>query len=264
MSDIAAVDRINQPAMRQAVLEYAAIAREGLNAAERAALDGVIGRVRGKRILDLGVGAGRTVAGLRAISAQYTGVDYAPEMVAYCQNAYPGVPFHHVDARALPFDAAAFDLVVFACNGISMVDHPGRLAILAQIRRVLAPGGVFIFSTCNRNSPQFGAGFQLPAFQWSCNPARLFARSLRFVRDTSQRLRNRRRLKPQELITSDYALINDTYHNYGVMLYYISLQQQLRQLADAGFHGAHKAYDLAGRAATHASTDSTLTFAVEV
>lgn len=263
MSDSPQVDLINQPAMRSAVQDYADLVPEGLNAAERAALEVVRDRMQGKRILDLGVGAGRTVAALTALSPEYVGVDYAPEMVAHCRAAFPGVRFEQADARALPFADASFDLVVFSCNGISMVDHRGRLAILAEVRRLLAPDGVLLFSTCNRNSPEFESGFRYPAFSWSWNPAKCAARVLRFGRDTLLRLRNRRRFKPQEVVTSDYAIVNDIYHHYGVMLYFISLEQQLKQLALAGFRRSVTAFDLTGRIATAASRDVTLTFVTQ-
>ena len=219
-------------------------------------------QIRGGRILDLGMGAGRTVPELMAISPHYTGIDYAPEMVTYCQARFPGLSFQHADARSLPFENGQFDLVMFSCNGISMVDHAGRLAILREIRRVLAPDGVFIFSTCNRNSPECRSGFRFPKFEGSWNPLKVAVRSLRFGRDTGLRLRNRKRLKPQEVATDDYAIINDIYHHYGVMLYFISPVAQRRQLREQGFASVVDAFDLSGQRATDDSHDVTLTFVV--
>jgi SAM-dependent methyltransferase len=258
------MDSLNTRTMRGAVQEYADLVYEGLNSAERAALAAVIGEVRGKRILDLGVGAGRTVNGLREISTDYVGIDYVPEMAEHCRKQFPGVRFEHADARALLFADGEFQLVFFSCNGISMVDHAGRLAILSEVRRVLGTGGVFIFSTCNRNSPEFESGFRFPVFERTMNPLKVAVRSLRFARDTLIRLRNRLRFRRRESFEQDYAIINDIYHQYGVMLYFVTLEKQLEQLRRSGFSTRIQAYSLNGSPASEHTRDVTLTFVARV
>ena len=58
------------------------------------------------------------------------------------------------DVRTLPEIAdASFDLAVFSYNGLDGLSHGERLLALAEIRRVLAPGGHFIFSAHNRLAP---------------------------------------------------------------------------------------------------------------
>ena len=54
-----------------------------------------------KRILDLGVGAGRTTPYLLEISKNYIGIDFSPAMIAACQARYPTVEFAVGDARDL-------------------------------------------------------------------------------------------------------------------------------------------------------------------
>ena len=146
MSTGAAIDAINRSTMSTVVADYGW--RDDLHQSERAALDTILERVKGRRILDLGVGAGRTVKGLREVSADYVGVDYVQEMVDYCRARFPDVRFEQGDARSMPqFADGSFDLVVFSCNGICMVDHAGRLRILSEVRRLLAPG-----ASCGRSS----------------------------------------------------------------------------------------------------------------
>jgi SAM-dependent methyltransferase len=254
-----AIDILKQKTIRDSVSEYHAIVAEGLNAQERAALDAVAGLIRGCRILDIGVGAGRTVRPLRAISEDYVGVDYVPEMVEHCRRQFPGVRFEQADARELKaFAPGSFDLVFFSCNGISMVDHAGRLAILGEIHRVLAPQGVFIFSTCNRNSPQYEAVFRFPDFQHTRNPAKLLVRVARLATQSLQRVANRLRYRRHEVRTGEYALINDVCHNYQTMLYFIAMPEQLGQLARAGFADGVQAFDLQGRKANAQCRDGTV------
>lgn len=259
-----AVDAINQRTMRSAVLEYSAIVGEDLNAQERAALGSVIEEISGKRILDIGIGAGRTVTALRAISADYVGVDYVQEMVDHCSSRFPGARFERVDARSMKqFHDAAFDLVCFFCNGISMVDHDGRLAILREVRRVLAPQGVFIFSTCNRNSPQYEAVFRFPEFQWARNPVKLMVRSARFLAQSIYRVVNRLRYRTHEVRIADYAIINDVCHHYRTMLYFTTAEDQIRQLRSVGFDCEIKIYDLSGELVVGQTRDGTVTFVVK-
>lgn len=265
MSQIArnSVDEINQRTMSRVVLEYDAIVHEGLSELEAGCIESVASAVRGKRILDIGIGAGRTVAPLRAYSQDYVGVDYTREMVEHCQRRYPGVRFVHADARSMHMlEDAGFDLVFFSCNGISMVDHPGRLAILGEVRRVLAPDGIFIFSTCNRQSPLHRSAFIWPRFQSTANPAKLLVRTGRFIGESAFRAMNRLSHIRHEIKCEEYAVINDECHHYRTMLYFISPEQQVKQLRTAGFEGPIAMFAESGKPADHSNADGTLGFVV--
>jgi SAM-dependent methyltransferase len=182
-------------------------------------------------------------------------------MVAHCRRQYPGVRFAQVDARSMSaFADNSFDLVVFSCNGIIMVDHPGRLAILSEVRRILSPDGVFIFSTCNRQSRQYKAKFRLPDFQATGNPVKLAVRSARFLAQTGFRALNRLMHLKHEIRCDEYAVINDVCHHYQTMLYFIDPERQTQQLKAAGFLGDIRMYDLAGKASDRTSTDGTIAF----
>lgn len=247
------IDRINLRTMRSAAV-VAHYARPGQARAdellphERAALDEVREAVRGGTLLDIGVGGGRTVQALREVSTDYLGIDYSEEMVAASRARYPEVRFEHADARQMAGIAdASIDLAVFSCNGISMVGHDDRLAIMREVHRVLKPRGVFLFTTYNRNSPEARTRFRFPDFEASPNPARLLVRGVRHLRDTAISVVQRLQHIRHEIHTPEYAVLNDRCHNYGVMLYYITLAQQRRQLAAAGFDAGALAYDCTGR-----------------
>ena len=231
---------------------------EGLFPAEQAALSRVALAARGRPILDIGVGAGRTVQGLLQVSTDYLGVDISKEMIAACRQRFPGVAFQLADARALTNVAdASVHLVMFSCSGIGMVSHADRLLILREVHRVLEPSGVFLFSTHNQNSADHAAGFNLPEFSFTPHPLRLLARTIRFSRLTLLRMYRRARFRKHELRTSEYSLINDQCHDYGVMLYYISLANQRRQLESMGFEKNAEAYDGSGRRLTGDTHENT-------
>ncbi len=241
------IDRINLHTMRlpQVVAQYAR--GDELLPHERAALDAIASEVRGGAILDIGVGAGRTVQALTALSANYLGIDYSQEMVAASQARYPKHRFEHADARDLrSIPDGSIDLAVFSCNGISMVGHEDRLAIMREVHRVLKPGGVFLFTTYNRNSPEASARFYFPDFEFSLNPARLAVRCVRHIKNTLVSVVQRLKHIRHEIHADEYAVINDKCHHYGVMLYYITLAKQRQQLKDAGFAAHAMAYDCTG------------------
>ena len=121
-----------------------------LFASEKVILSRMANEVRGRRILDLGVGGGRTNPHLLELTADYLGVDDSPELIAACQAKFPGVRFEQGDARALEIlGEGTFDPVFFSFNGIDHFSHPERQQILAQVMHVLKPGGLFWFSSHN-------------------------------------------------------------------------------------------------------------------
>src|SRR5580704_12997780 len=146
---------------------------------ERAALGHVAAAAKDQPILDLGVGGGRTVPLLRAISRDYTAIDYTPELVEACKARYPDVHVLHGDARDLSrFAERSFQLAVFSFNGIDAVNSDDRITILREVHRVLRPGGVFVFSAHNREGPGPREGFTF-GVNLTRNPLELAARLVR-------------------------------------------------------------------------------------
>ena len=243
--------------MRSSVSCY--IRKDTLNDAELAAFKH-IGDIEGTPILDLGVGGGRTVTALRNFSENYTGLDYVEEMVEECKQKFPGVCFEEGDARDLSrYADNYFSTVVFSMNGISMVDHQGRMEILSEVHRVLSPGGTFLFSTYNQNNKAYRTLFQLPEFNRTKNPIRLGARVLKYSGKLCLMAYNRYRFKKFEFHSDEYSIVNDKCHHYATMLYYISKTRQLEQLDSVGFDKSRvSAYDLSGQKIVHDTVDDSL------
>jgi ubiquinone/menaquinone biosynthesis C-methylase UbiE len=238
------VDALNRQTMRDSVKHYSLNAE--LTKSEAAALSTVT-NVKDKPILDLGVGAGRTVNALREISEDYVGIDYVADMVGECRRKYPGVRFEQGDARNLTkFHDNSFHMVMFSKNGISMVNHEGRIEILKEVFRVLAPGGAFLFSTYNRDFEGHMKFFRFPKFHYSYNPLKFGVRALKYGFNVFLALGNRLRFKRLEIHTEEYSLVNDRCHNYATMLYYITHPHQLQQLIAAGFESDVLAFDALG------------------
>jgi len=93
--------------------------------------------LKGKAILDIGVGAGRTTPFfLEREPRRYVGVDFATNMLEHCRTHFPGTDFRFADARELTdFTDGEFDFVMFSWSGIDCVNHEDRLRVLAEVRQ---------------------------------------------------------------------------------------------------------------------------------
>ena len=112
--------------------------------------------VRGSPVLDIGVGAGRTLSLLCLITSNYRAIDYSPALVERCSRAFPGRDVTVGDARDLSrFERDHFGLVLFSYNGLDSVCHEDRQVVLEEVASVLRPGGFFVYSTANKEGPWF-------------------------------------------------------------------------------------------------------------
>jgi ubiquinone/menaquinone biosynthesis C-methylase UbiE len=113
---------------------------------ERPASLALLGDVSGQRVLDAGCGAGAHAAELVRRGASVTGLDKSAGLLAIArQRLGDSVPLHQGDlAEPLPFPSASFEAIL-----ASLVVHYLKDwgPMLAEFRRVLAPGGRLVIST---------------------------------------------------------------------------------------------------------------------
>jgi SAM-dependent methyltransferase len=119
--------------------------------------------------LEIGCGTG-AVSRYAATELQLdaTGVDIDPEQIAVAEHnasAISNIRFLEADAARLPFEDGRFDIVL----SFMATHHITELAsALAEIKRVLKPGGYFVYSDIFLPGPiafmgsVFGHGYHLP------------------------------------------------------------------------------------------------------
>jgi SAM-dependent methyltransferase len=117
---------------------------------ERRVLERYADRIAAGEILDIGVGAGRTLPELTLMSRGYTAIDYAPRMIEHCRERFPTARLFCCDMQEMGiFAGGTFDVVCALLNALGDLPDEGRRRALAEIHRVLRPDGLFIFSAHN-------------------------------------------------------------------------------------------------------------------
>ena len=135
---------------------FMALLRTAVNPPRVAYFDAVLtqhapGAREALQVLDVGCGGGLLSEAFAERGFHVTGIDASARSLAAARAhaAHSGLAIDYRDGRAeaLPFDDASFD-VVACCDMLEHVDDID--AVIAEIARVLKPGGVFLFDTINR------------------------------------------------------------------------------------------------------------------
>jgi ubiquinone/menaquinone biosynthesis C-methylase UbiE len=113
----------------------------------------------GERVVDVACGTGvvtRLAAREVGASGSVCGVDVAPDMIDVARSTPvsggPAIDWHVADAASLPLPDESYDAVLCQMGLMFMEDRAGALA---EMRRVLAPGGRVVVSTPGAIQPVF-------------------------------------------------------------------------------------------------------------
>ena len=124
----------------------------------------VADRCRDKDVLDLGCGSGYGTARVANVAAQVTGADPNEAAIDYARShhARQNLKFERIEPdRELPFGDRRFDVVL----SFQVIEHVEDVsAYLAEIMRVLRPGGEAVIITPDRRNRLFS--WQRPWNRW--------------------------------------------------------------------------------------------------
>ncbi len=103
----------------------------------------------GVRVLDAGCGRGEVLLACAAEGAEVAGADYAEAAVELTRETLAGVPgadVRRADLTSLPWADGSFDRALLG-DVVEHVDPAQTVPVLAELERVLAPGGTLLVHT---------------------------------------------------------------------------------------------------------------------
>lgn len=109
----------------------------------------MLARARGRgfaNALDVGCGEGRFCRMLAAAGIAATGIDPVAALIEHARGRHADGDYRVGRAEALDFPDASFDLVV---SYLSLIDIPDVAKAIAEMARVLRPGGTLLIANLN-------------------------------------------------------------------------------------------------------------------
>jgi SAM-dependent methyltransferase len=239
------LDAINRGVWSSQRVQRIFSSRSGwMDAGEAIVMERIADAARGRTILDIGVGAGRTVPYLSSLSDDYIAVDYLDELVQLTRSRFPEVRAELGDARELSqFADSSVDVALFSFNGIDGLAHEDRPLVFRAAARVLRPGGLFAYSTHNLDYRLTGRPPWSPERLHPRNGARSAARAALYL---PKGARSYRRLRRREVRGDGWALLVDQAYDFTVLWHYVTLAHAVGELRSAGFGSEVEAYTTAG------------------
>ncbi|WP_018294661.1 class I SAM-dependent methyltransferase [Mariprofundus ferrooxydans] len=104
------------------------------------------------KILDVGCGHGYIHPYLGQFGYEITGVEFAVDVLEVARKENPGIEYIGYNGSKLPFEDHSFDVTLAICV-MHHVPPEQWLAFLAEMRRVLRPGGVVVIFEHNPLNP---------------------------------------------------------------------------------------------------------------
>jgi SAM-dependent methyltransferase len=223
-----------------------------LKPAERNALALLADSIAELDMLDLGVGAGRTAYTFAPLVRRYVGLDYSPRLIEHARRRIGEtgrISFTTGDARDLaPLkedpEYRGFDFVLFSFSGIDAVDHEGRLKVLAEVRDVIKPNGLFLFSSHSTGALPLTLRRPIPDAMRGSRVYRLVSPLAAYRYRRAAEAANEE-IDFSAVRENGWAIVRDPAFDFSLDVYYIDPERQVEQLRDAGF-SVEAVYNMAG------------------
>ena len=185
----------------------------------------------GMRMMDIGIGTGRTSGHFINKVKSYIGIDYSEGMIQACRKRFrdaPNTSFEVMDMRTglKEFSDNSFDFVLISFNSIDYIQYEERVEVLKEVNRILAPGKPFCFSTHNINFLKNGSSLGIKDLG---TPLGLMRKM--YIKSVS--INNRKQLNQ---VNAPYIIVNDGAHRFKLKTLYIDTTKQINDLKSFGFN----------------------------
>ena len=115
------------------------------------------------RILEIGCGIGTVVFELSEKGHDIAGIDISGEAIEYGRNKYGDIRLEAQAAETLPYEDESFEVVL----SFDLFEHIATIdKHISEVRRVLGPGGYYLFQTPNRYSNIIYETLWTKSLQW--------------------------------------------------------------------------------------------------
>jgi SAM-dependent methyltransferase len=115
------------------------------------------------KILEIGCGIGTVVNELSRKGHDIIGIDISGEAIEYGRNKYGDIRLEVQAAEILPYENESFDVVL----SFDLFEHIAEIdKHISEVRRVLRPGGYYLFQTPNRYSNIIYETLWTKSLQW--------------------------------------------------------------------------------------------------
>ena len=115
------------------------------------------------RILEIGCGIGTVVYELSKKGHDVIGIDISGEAIEYGRKKYGGIYLEIQAAEILPYEDESFEVVL----SFDLFEHIAEIdKHISEVKRVLRPGGYYLFQTPNRYSNIIYETLWTKSLQW--------------------------------------------------------------------------------------------------
>jgi len=115
------------------------------------------------RILEIGCGIGTVVNELSGKDHDIAGIDISSEAIEYGRNKYGDIRLEVQAAETLPYEDESFEVVL----SFDLFEHIAAIdKHVSEVKRVLCPGGYYLFQTPNKYSNIIYETLWTKSLQW--------------------------------------------------------------------------------------------------